>query len=223
AFLDVADRRFGPITTIRRDGKIVKKIPWSAFRLDDDDWERVKLCTELLDDATRYLHAFFKDGVPTLHRSIPALEALLTRWEKRRADPKYALFHPALDKGLEKLRKYYLNLDNTDAYILAQFTQPYYRLDYIEQKWGGEQEQRAEIAAGDPDAVNWTAYARTVVENAMKAYWPKRLTLNSANQTANAGAGSSARTQDDDDDDFDRARRRRLAATNEDNGWQDEL
>ena len=74
----------------------------------------------LPQDATKYIQYFFEKDVPCLHRSIPALEALLTRWEKRRADPRFDLFHPVLDCGLEKLKKYYLNLDNTDIYILAQ-------------------------------------------------------------------------------------------------------
>lgn len=48
SFVATADDKFGPITTIRRDGKVVKKIPWLAFRLDEADWRRVRLCADIL-------------------------------------------------------------------------------------------------------------------------------------------------------------------------------
>ena len=40
--MTAADDLFGPITTIRANGKVVKKIPWSAFRLSDSDWVRIE-------------------------------------------------------------------------------------------------------------------------------------------------------------------------------------
>src|SRR6266478_2639171 len=39
---------FGPITTVRSGGQIAKKIPWRAFQLSDEDWERVKDVMEIL-------------------------------------------------------------------------------------------------------------------------------------------------------------------------------
>ena len=41
-FLQMADSLYGPITTIRQNGEITKKIPWTAFTLIDSDWEQVK-------------------------------------------------------------------------------------------------------------------------------------------------------------------------------------
>jgi hypothetical protein len=32
---------YGPITTIRRDNRLVKHIPWSAFKMVELDWMRV--------------------------------------------------------------------------------------------------------------------------------------------------------------------------------------
>ena len=40
-FIQTADLLYGPITTIRQNGRITKKIPWTAFTLTDSDWERV--------------------------------------------------------------------------------------------------------------------------------------------------------------------------------------
>ena len=59
---------------------------------------------------------------PTLHQVIPALERLVTKWEKKAQDPKYSLFHDALKAGINKLNKYYKKLDNSDAYILSLCT-----------------------------------------------------------------------------------------------------
>lgn len=46
---------------------------------------------------------------------------------------------------------------------------PYYKLDYIGEKWGGEQEQQAEIAAGNIDAIDWKKYAHEVVDKKVRA------------------------------------------------------
>ncbi len=43
-------------------------------------------------------------------------------------------------------------------------THLYFKLDYIQQHWGGQEEYLAELAEGNPEARNWQAYAREVVE-----------------------------------------------------------
>ncbi len=55
AFVATADLKFGPITQIRKNGKVVKKIPWAAFQLSEADWERVKLCSDILAVSTHWL------------------------------------------------------------------------------------------------------------------------------------------------------------------------
>lgn len=47
-FIAIADELFGPITVIRKDGRIVKKLPWSAFKFKAQDWDRVKDCKAIL-------------------------------------------------------------------------------------------------------------------------------------------------------------------------------
>ena len=46
-------------------------------------------------------------------------------------------------------------------------THPYFKLNYIEQQWGGEAEYHEEINNGNPYARNWRAYARETVEEAV--------------------------------------------------------
>jgi hypothetical protein len=47
-FVSTADQRYGPITTIRRNGRVVKHIPWTVFAITETDWERVKQVCDIL-------------------------------------------------------------------------------------------------------------------------------------------------------------------------------
>jgi len=40
-FISSADQLYGPITTLWQDGQLIKHIPWTAFNLNDLDWEWV--------------------------------------------------------------------------------------------------------------------------------------------------------------------------------------
>lgn len=51
--------------------------------------------------------------------------------------------------------------------ILFAVLHPYYKFDYFDEKWGGEQEQQEQIAAGERNARNWTAEARETVNTAV--------------------------------------------------------
>jgi hypothetical protein len=52
------------------------------------------------------------------------------------------------------------------VYYMTTFTviHPYYKLHYIEMVWGGEKEQAAEIAVGNPFAKNWQQEAWKIIE-----------------------------------------------------------
>jgi len=39
---------YGPITTLRHDNRVVKHIPWSAFKMSDQDWCRVVDARDIL-------------------------------------------------------------------------------------------------------------------------------------------------------------------------------
>ncbi|RDX45975.1 hypothetical protein OH76DRAFT_1356891 [Lentinus brumalis] len=229
AFIAVADVKFGPITKIRRKGLPPKLIPWAAFQLSEDDWKRVKLCADILADAHLYQQSASSSRSPTLHVVIPALETLSSRWEAKEKKPKYAIYRDALKKALEKLLKYYTKLDDARAYILALYLHPYYKLLYIEEQWGGEDD----FFAGLEDR-NWQAFARKTVEDTLKEYWPKRFqppTANTAQPSqqgnapndANAAAPAAPAQEEDDDGDFDRVRRRRLLNADSEDGWKVEM
>lgn len=70
-------------------------------------------------DSNRIQQYFSAEKEPTLWRALPALEELQSAWEKKRTDPKYALYKEALDDGLDKLGKYYSRLDEKPSFVLA--------------------------------------------------------------------------------------------------------
>ena len=48
-FISSVDKLFGPITTIQNQkGRVAQKIPWSAFRLDKEDWRQVRDVRDIL-------------------------------------------------------------------------------------------------------------------------------------------------------------------------------
>ncbi|RDX47041.1 hypothetical protein OH76DRAFT_1355096, partial [Lentinus brumalis] len=225
-FVSTADLKFGPITTIRRPGQPIKKIPWTAFQLSNADWERVRLCADILADANRLHQLCSTTRAPTLHQVIPALETLASRWEAKAANPTYVLFHGALKKGLDKLNKYYEKLDDATAYVLSHFTHSYFKLDYINQHWGGRDEYLEELANGNPKARDWQAYARGIVEDAMREYWPKRLFKTESASSATAQAAGPSTVADgalDAIDEYDRERMKRLQSAESEDGWKAEL
>lgn len=55
----------------------------------------------------------------TLHRAIPALEALHKAWSSRAERVKYKRFAPALEAGCAKIDEYYEKTTESPAYIMA--------------------------------------------------------------------------------------------------------
>ncbi|KAM6490391.1 hypothetical protein JOM56_014155, partial [Amanita muscaria] len=182
-FITSADQLYGPITTLRRDGRTFKKIPWTAFALADKDWERVLELKTILADSNEILHHFSSIKYPNIYRALPAFERLQTLWEKKLASHTFTLYHAAIRDGLEKLRKYYSKLDRKPTFILALVLHPYFKLEYIKMMWGGEEEQRAEQAKGNKDAKNWQDEAGQVVEQVMEKYWHSALSVTKPNDS----------------------------------------
>src|SRR3981189_667815 len=107
-------------------------------------------------------------------------------WEAKAADPRYALYHSAINDGLAKLFKYYSKFDSKPAYILvlgklflfsphvfgtfiiSQVLHPYFKMQYIQKAWGGAEEQAAERAAGNKNTKNWHDEALKIVEDVVR-------------------------------------------------------
>ena len=116
-FLASADELFGPITTVHKNGWVVKKLPWSAFVLDDEDWKRIDEFEPTADlilvcDANQVLHKFLSIKYLNIYHAITAFEALQTAWETKLASN-------TLHDGLEKLHKYHNKFDQKPAFLLT--------------------------------------------------------------------------------------------------------
>ncbi|KAH9024998.1 hypothetical protein EDB83DRAFT_2230815 [Lactarius deliciosus] len=163
-FVAAADELFGPITVLRRDGQVFKKIPWSAFKITEMDWVRVLDAKSILEDSNLIQEYFSSEQKPTLWRSLPAIEELQTAWEVKRDNPQYAIYKDAINDGLTKLNKYYSRFNEKPSYVLALVLHPYYKLSYIAHAWGGAEEEEVEILAGNLNTRNWQAEARKILE-----------------------------------------------------------
>ncbi|KAF8480751.1 hypothetical protein DFH94DRAFT_629678 [Russula ochroleuca] len=221
-FLSSADKLYGSIMTIHKNNHIFKKIPWSVFKLSKDDWQLVYDTKSILADSQQLLHLFSLEKRPSLWQVLPALEELQTIWEKKAKDPHFERFHQALNNGLSKICKYYNQLDEKPAFILALVLHPYYKLAYIKMAWGGPEEQAAEQAGGNADAKDWHNEALKIVEHTMEEYWQNR--QKAPTQTL----GSEADSDNDNSDDlspksaFDWLRQT-LITHDGDEGWVPEL
>ena len=49
-----ADQMYGPITSLRRDNRLMKHIPWTAFKMTDLDWDRVVDVRDILAVSTLF-------------------------------------------------------------------------------------------------------------------------------------------------------------------------
>ncbi|KAF8696454.1 hypothetical protein AX14_001593 [Amanita brunnescens Koide BX004] len=206
-FINCADRLFRPITSIRQGGRVEKEIPWTAFSLSAEDWGHVSDARDILADSNRIQEAFSFEKEATLWKSLPLIEDLQTRWEKKRDGKagfeRFSTYRLAIQDGLNKLRKYYSKFDEKPAYILALMLHPYYKLDYIQLAWGGEKEQEEERLAGNFAAKNWQDEALRIFEQTVETYWKSH--PEEVNDAPHARPSTSTNQADDSIvSDFDR-------------------
>ena len=125
-----SDELYGPITSIHHDNRLIKHIPWSAFKLAESDWLRVVDACDILgvsgflfywpndvwfnvQDSNQIQQYFSSE------KELACSSHFQTAWEKEHNNPKYTLYKDALSKGLEKIRKYYSWLDDKPSFMLA--------------------------------------------------------------------------------------------------------
>ncbi|KAG6905528.1 hypothetical protein DXG01_002232 [Tephrocybe rancida] len=75
-FVMHADQLYGPITMHHTNRKIMKKIPWTDFALNNTNWVCVRDAKDILADSNCVLHYFSTKKQPMLWRTLPALENL---------------------------------------------------------------------------------------------------------------------------------------------------
>jgi hypothetical protein len=63
--------------------------------------------------------SFSSESVPTVWKTIPTLECLQQNWETLANTPKFAPVKHGIEKGLEKLKKWYMATDQTDIHFIC--------------------------------------------------------------------------------------------------------
>ncbi|KAH9058984.1 hypothetical protein EDB83DRAFT_2315880 [Lactarius deliciosus] len=112
-FITAADELYGPITVLRHDRWIIKKIPW------------VLTAKSILQDSNHIQQYFSSKKQPMLWRALPAIEELQTVWEEKRDNPQYVIYKSAINDGLAKLNKYYSQFNEKPSYVLSLRLQLY--------------------------------------------------------------------------------------------------
>ena len=117
---------------------------YSDFKLSNAEWKQLELIHEVLQvrvcsigmllprpyvlssimeqEVTKTQHAFSSETEATLATAIPTLEWLQTRWEQMAEHGRYRSLAPAIRAGLVNLRKWYRELDTSDAYVICHST-----------------------------------------------------------------------------------------------------
>jgi hypothetical protein len=81
------------------------------------------LYANMEQEVTEAQHVFSSETEATVARAVPMLEWLLqTRWEQMAEHERYRPLAPAIRVGLDNLRKWYKELDISDAYIICHST-----------------------------------------------------------------------------------------------------
>jgi hypothetical protein len=111
------------------------------LKLNGEEWGRVRTFLGLLSvrlsisstiyhiltvlqHADNAQQAFSSDNISTLHRGIPALEALYNVWDSRVDRPKYAPFSAALKAACTKINDYHKQTEKSPVYIVTMGLYP---------------------------------------------------------------------------------------------------
>lgn len=114
-FLSTADEIFGPITTLRRDNRVVKHVPWSAFKLGDSDWERVVDVRDILN-VCDFFCSLFEIIFTHIYRTL--IKFSNTFLPKK--NPLFGVFFPPLKICNRNGRRNATHLDLISIKMLSQ-------------------------------------------------------------------------------------------------------
>ncbi|KAF8489262.1 hypothetical protein F5888DRAFT_1808916 [Russula emetica] len=86
------------------------------------------------------------ESTPVLSRAISSSEMFMTEWEK--LGEQHEMLRPWMEIGLRWAKKYYIRMDDTDAYVVTMFLNPAMRLSWIQAEWEGHYIRHANVMSG---------------------------------------------------------------------------
>ncbi|KAJ6553064.1 hypothetical protein B0H19DRAFT_157702 [Mycena capillaripes] len=126
-----------------------------GLKLTPEEWARVDKFTGLLAHAEKAQQAFSSGTIPSLHRAIPALEALHSAWSKRALLPEYNHYAPALNKAAEKIDEYYQKTSRSTVQVMAMVLDPSQKGRHFKKHWGDKLASEARETAATIFAERW--------------------------------------------------------------------
>ncbi|KAF8814164.1 hypothetical protein BYT27DRAFT_7017642, partial [Phlegmacium glaucopus] len=99
------------------------------------EWEQLGLIKEVLEEPCFSQGSFSSETEPTVWKAIPIFELLQDHWETMLNVGKFTPVHDAIKKGLEKLRKWYMRIYESDTYFICLALHPSIKLKYCKMNW----------------------------------------------------------------------------------------
>ncbi|GJE88702.1 hAT transposon family protein [Phanerochaete sordida] len=116
---------------------------WSSYRLEPEEWDLMKLIYKVLDEAAIVQNHFSSETIPTVWRVLPLYESFMREWETMQCSSAMAVLRPAIECGLESLRKYYNKSENAPVNIVAMYLNPFIKDEYFMSNWTQEGQAEA--------------------------------------------------------------------------------
>jgi hypothetical protein len=90
---------------------------FSKFKLSPDDWDSLEALQAVLSVPHKYQQAISSELMPVLLQGVIYLERLMTNWKS--LGKRYRQLKPWTEVGVQWATKYYIQMDNTDAYVVT--------------------------------------------------------------------------------------------------------
>ncbi|TFY55049.1 hypothetical protein EVJ58_g8494 [Rhodofomes roseus] len=114
----------------------------SIPNLLEEDWHKLEAILVVLSVPHKIQMCLSGSSMPLLAEVVPLFELFMQDWEQQaRMKPQY---RRAIKGGLKLAAKHYKKMDDTDAYVLAMFVHPLYRLEHIREHWDKDYIQDSE-------------------------------------------------------------------------------
>jgi len=97
---------------------------------------------------------------PTVHKAFPAIEFMQEKWEVMAKLLKHQLVAAGLQKGLDNLRKWYNNMDDTDRYFISLVLDPGIKMEYFKVNWDEEYLKKGTNTLNQVVSTKFTQYSQ---------------------------------------------------------------
>ena len=106
---------------------------YRSHKHDARGWELLRLILDVIEESARVQQAFSSEKYPSVPKILPAYAQFRHNWAALMTDPKYALLHYAIGKGVKKIDKYYSVAKQVGANAISLCERIFHHLIYATQ------------------------------------------------------------------------------------------